>query len=96
MFKRLFRRRPGLGDEVTILEGSFAGQTGRISLVQADGSLVVVIDECCQPSVRPEAVRRVGSRAGDRLTRAQQQIERSPEVEITKQVADDMTGLPGI
>jgi len=53
----ILRREPREGDLVTVLNGTYAGRTG--SVIATDASTVsVFIDECCQPRLAHEQVRR--------------------------------------
>jgi hypothetical protein len=51
MFDRIFRRRPRIGGEVTVLAGPYAGYVGRVSEIDYNGRFRVFIDDCCQPLV---------------------------------------------
>jgi hypothetical protein len=85
MLRRLLRRGPDVGDDVTILVGSFSGHTGRIAERRADGLLLVVIDECCRPVVASadlKVVKRT-SLAGQ-LGSIHRQIEQDPGNDITR------------
>src|SRR5574338_962342 len=51
MLDRWFRRRVGLGSDVRVLTGPFAGCSGQITAIGADGTFRVTIDDCCRPFV---------------------------------------------
>jgi ribosomal protein L24 len=88
MFGHILRRGPGLGDDVTVLAGPYAGHSGRISELGADGRFRVVIDDCCQPSVASSDLRALRSTGlFDRVVRAHHVIERNPEVYYTAAMA---------
>jgi ribosomal protein L24 len=59
MFGWLRSRSLRPGDGVSVLEGPYAGKTGAVLAVQADGRIGVYIDECCQPVVDASALKRV-------------------------------------
>lgn len=64
MFNRLRALLGGklrVGDLVTVLDGPYAGKTGTITAAQGSET-TVYIDECCQPTLTPQTLRRV--RAG--------------------------------
>jgi len=64
MFQRLralFDGKPRVGDLVAVLDGPYAGKTGTVTAVQGAES-TVYIDECCQPTLNAQSLRRV--RAG--------------------------------
>lgn len=88
MFRRILRRGPGLGDDVTVLAGPYAGHSGRITELGADGRFRVVIDDCCQPSVESSDLRVLRSTGLiDRVVRAHHVIEQNPEVQYTQAMA---------
>ncbi len=60
MFKKVidrFRGEARRGDLVTVLDGPYANRTGTVVAV-ADDAMTVYIDECCQPQLHQEQVRR--------------------------------------
>ena len=60
MFRRLrtfFDGKPLVGDQVTVLSGPYRGRPGTIIAVDQDHS-TVFIDECCQPRLSREEIRR--------------------------------------
>ena len=66
MFTRLralFDGKPRVGDLVTVLNGPYAGKAGTITAVQP-GNATVFIDDCCQPTLADESLRRTGRGRG--------------------------------
>jgi hypothetical protein len=47
------------GTAVDVLSGPYAGKSGHVRAVAADGRLSVYIDECCQPMLDASQVKRV-------------------------------------
>jgi hypothetical protein len=89
MFDRLFKHGPRIGAEATVLVGPYAGFTGRIAEVDHKGRVRVVIDDCCQPVLEPfELVVGVPRNFADKAAAARRQIERSPDVEYTRAMAE--------
>ena len=52
-----FSSEPREGDLVTVLEGQYAKRTGTVTARDAT-TLTVYLDDCCQPRLAPEQVRR--------------------------------------
>jgi hypothetical protein len=52
-----FRSDPREGDLVTVLEGPYAERSGTVTARDAT-RLTVYLDDCCQPRLAPEQVRR--------------------------------------
>ena len=61
MFGRLrawFDGKPRVGDQVTVLDGPYAGKTGTVTLVKGH-EFSLYIDECCKPQLTEPSLRRV-------------------------------------
>ncbi|MBI3747585.1 MAG: KOW motif-containing protein [Chloroflexi bacterium] len=88
MLRWLLRRGPGVGDDVTVLVGPFAGHSGRITERDADGRFLVVIDECCRPLVAAADLR-IAKSAGvaERLDAVHHEVEQDPDATIARQQA---------
>jgi ribosomal protein L24 len=81
--------RPGRGDAVVVIGGPYAGQTGVIQLVTDEGRLGVYIDECCQPVLDADQVRRarrrdIGNAARDAKLNDPEAVMRRHEIESRK------------
>ncbi len=86
MLDRLYRRRAGLGSDVTVLAGPFAGHSGRITAIGPDATFRVTIDDCCQPFVAAADLRVVKARSlGDKGPEAEATVARNPEGEYVQQ-----------
>ena len=61
MVMEWLRSRGGVkpGTRVDVLDGPYAGKSGQVRAVAADGRLSVYIDECCQPTLDPSQIKRV-------------------------------------
>jgi hypothetical protein len=88
MFDRLFRRGPRIGSDVTVLVGPYAGYTGRITEIDHNGRFRVFIDDCCQPVLDAPELAIGMLRNIDKLVAARRTIERNPNVELTRAIAE--------
>jgi KOW motif-containing protein len=85
LIRRILRQGPGVGDDVTVLAGPFAGHAGRVARRQPDGRFLVVIDECCQPLVAAADLRVMKSTGiGDQLESIHHEIELNPDAELMR------------
>lgn len=86
MLDRLFRRRVGLGSDVTVLTGPFERHSGRITAIGADGTFRVTIDDCCQPFVAADDLRVLKARSfSDKGAEAEATIAKNPEDQFIEQ-----------
>ena len=89
MFDRLFNRGLRIGAEVTVLVGPYAGFMGRVAEIDHNGRFRVFIDDCCQPALEAsELVVGVPRNFSEKAAAARRQIERTPQVEYARAMAD--------
>jgi len=91
MLDRFFRRGPRIGSDVTVLVGPYAGYTGRVNEIDHNGRFRVFIDDCCQPVLDATDMVRGIPRSVDKLAAARRTIERDPNVEFTRAMANART-----
>lgn len=93
MLDRWLRRRVGLGSDVTVLAGPFAGHSGQITEIGQDGTVRVTIDACCQPLVATRDLRVLKARSfSDKGAEAEATIAKNPEGQLIQQQGE--TNVP--
>lgn len=50
--------KPRVGDLLEVTDGPYVGKTGTLVAIGETGAFTVFIDECCQPTLRPDQVLR--------------------------------------